>query len=92
MEENVLYRLGSVSSSQLLYEWKMDEIVVKVKKPKVKLELNRKKNRDFVLACSSALASHCHFLSRARRRAGTQGLFLTVLESCAPSTGSHISH
>lgn len=28
----------------------MDEILFKIKKPKVKLELNRKKNRDFVLA------------------------------------------
>lgn len=50
LEENVLYGLESVSSSQLLDEWKMDEILFKVKKPKVKLELNRKKNRDFVLA------------------------------------------
>lgn len=56
-----------VSVPELLYKWKMNEILFKVKKPKVKLELKGRRNRDFVLACHSALTSHCHFLSRARR-------------------------
>lgn len=51
---------------QLLYKLKINEIIFKVKKPKMKPEGKRTRDRS-VLTCHSALVSHCHFLSGVRQ-------------------------
>lgn len=83
-----------VSIPQCLYKLKMNAILFKLKKQKLKLECKGKRNRDYsILVCRPALVSHCHVCSRDMGNEEALKVIPDhVLESCAPSMGPHLSH